>query len=402
MLYRAVALLDQSAAVECFPMVENVALHPKQPDVASQTVGLRTEEGRQILLLACHCYHEFCCSNGCSPVLPSLVHDLGRTGWIDLFCMDLTGADCKAVGHVLQVYNSMIDKVDFNGCRTGDTGYTRLSAGLQSCKNLTWLMLMGNNLTDHHQDHISEVILNNSTTLRWLSTYGNQFTSDGNAGVHRHTNLCHKLELLDIGGPKCMNCTLNHVTISSILDACKRIRYFGLFDFALHSCAVTKLLAALSSLMLESLFIEKIGLTAQHTSAVNHLLQQQYTHLQLISLSGNSLTSTFFDCIRGSFRLCSQLEEVQFWEYGLSSACFPVLVSLLRYWPRLKAIWLMLNDFRDLPDAASEFVDALRSCESLEDLRVPSRDSVHPGLISKLEALSSPEVKVQFCHSLVT
>ena len=169
---------------------------------------------------------------------------------------------------------------------------------------------------------------------------GAQFTSNGNAGVHRHTRLYLALEILAISGAKCTNCTLNHATISSILEACQRIQHFYLYHYTLDSCAVSQLLTTLSSLKLKLLYLDQIGVTVQHTSVVNRLLQEQHTHLKWISLSRESLTTAFLDDIHDSLRQWSHLENVRFWDCGLLSVSLPVLASLLRHWPRLKGLWL--------------------------------------------------------------
>ena len=167
-------------------------------------------------------------------------------------------------------------------------------------------------------------------------------------------------------------------------------------EFALDSCAVTQLLAALDSLKLGPLYLEKIGLTTQHTSAVNHLLQQQHTRLQGISLFGNPLTTTFLEGVSDSLRQCSRLEQVHFGDCGLSSACLPVLAPLLRHWPRHQKLWLSNNDFRDLPDDADQFLDSVHTCRSLSKLGFPTQGLVHPELVSKLEAMSGRRQKVLF------
>ena len=207
------------------------------------------------------------------------------------------------------------------------------------------------------------VVLNNSTALRSLATVQLQVGTSLPVMTMRWCTPSHKSMLLMVGGTKCTSCTLNHAKyLSSTLDACKRIRYFGLVGFPLDSCAVTQLLAlvaALDSLKLGPLYLEKIGLTTQHTSAVNHLLQQQHTRLQGISLFGNPLTTTFLEGVSDSLRQCSRLEHVHFGDCGLSSACLPVLAPLLRHWPRLQKLWLSNNDFRDLPDDADQFLDSV-------------------------------------------
>ena len=55
LLHSAIATFDESAASNCFP-----DLATPSASQASEMVDLETEGGQQVLLLACHCYHEHC------------------------------------------------------------------------------------------------------------------------------------------------------------------------------------------------------------------------------------------------------------------------------------------------------------------------------------------------------
>ena len=398
MLRRALSFLDDAAAVECFPEYANCISSNTLPAHERGTVDLATEQGQRTMLLVCHCYHEFSCSRGFSPVLPSLCHVLGGFGRLGFRDIHLTAADCRAVGHVLEIYNDLITTVDFHSCAMEDIGFAQLLPGLQLCTNLTEFFLFGNKLTDCHRYHVSDVIRNNCATLQYLTTGGNRFTSAGNSDAHRYTNQCYSLVCLGIGGAECANSALNCSTVSGILHVCQRIRYAILTEYMLDAQSITHVLAELSSLNLQWLILQRIGLIAQHASAVDHLLQQQHSHLEWISLAGNSLTTAFLEGIRGSFCLCARLKQVHLWKTGLSTPSINVIASMLLYWPNMTELVLTDNDFSELPHEPDELTEAIHSCGSLQSLRLPTNDLVHPELASALSSLRSQRLNVDFAH----
>ena len=133
-------------------------------------VNHKSENGRQLLLISCHCYREFCISNGSFPILESLYLALGKSSSLYLIRFHLTLSDCQAVGLVLQHYNSVIVAIYFWSCDLSDICYSQLADGLEMCRNLQLLPLARNNLTDQHASHIAMVIRNNTATLPNLGT----------------------------------------------------------------------------------------------------------------------------------------------------------------------------------------------------------------------------------------
>ena len=136
MLYRTIADFNASLAEKCFPDLvdeESIALEPSskksmalEPS-SKKIVNLRSDAGKQILLLASHCYQEFCSAHSSTPYLPSIHQAFESTGrYLDLRTAQLTTADCRAIGTVLSRYNEIITGIGLKDCGIGDAGYGQL------------------------------------------------------------------------------------------------------------------------------------------------------------------------------------------------------------------------------------------------------------------------------------
>ena len=101
-----------------------------QPDItAPKLITISCEEGRQRLLLACHCYSEHYCSKGTAPCLPNFRRALEKFGGLDFNLVRLTAGDCSAIGRVLQDHHNVISEVNLGWCCIHDIGYKQLSDG---------------------------------------------------------------------------------------------------------------------------------------------------------------------------------------------------------------------------------------------------------------------------------
>ena len=265
---------------------------------------------------------------------------------------------------------------------------TALYTGLSACTNLKILYLFDNELSDAHARHIATVIHANRTSLLGLGTSTNKFTSTGHAEVLNSVQLCCNLVMLFVGGSECKDQTSNFESLRRVLLKGANIQYVYLHEYLLDlgHADICELMTCLSSLRLERVFLQRIGITENHSAAVDRLLQQQHPYLERLSLAGNQLTEEFLLTVRNSLSQCASLIDVDLSDACLSSVSLVILESLLQKWPRLEELRLTNNDFSGVgEDAAESFATRVVSCPSLQLLKMPVRRLVSQRLASKLE-----------------
>ena len=400
MLYRTIADFNASLAEKCFPDLvdeESIALEPS----SKKSVNLTSDAGRQILLLATHCYQEFCSAHSSTPYLPSIHQAFESTdGYLDFNNAQLTTADCRAIGSVLSRYNEIITNIVLRDCGIGDAGYGQLSSGLLQCHRLQRLDLSGNNLSDNHAEHILSVIQNNHTSLLGLNTVENRFTSTGNASLHRNTHLCASLLILFTGGSECTDATLNADTICTILTGCQQIEHVALYEYHLDASGVERLCAALASHHLKSLYLGDNNFTAGYMPHLTTILQQQRQHLTVFGLGYNTLTTAVFQELSESLGACTTLEALDLTETQLLSRSHATLATVVSRLPSLQLLHLSNNDFREEDEGSEALISALCTSQHLQSLQMPVRQLVNTALQSALDAMAvlKPALKLSYLH----
>ena len=410
MLYRTIADFNASLAEKCFPDLvdeESIAIEPSstksmavEPS-SKKIVNLRSDAGKQILLLATHCYQEFCSAHSSTPYLPSIHQAFVSTdGYLDFRNAQLTTADCRAIGSVLSRYNEIITNIDIQGCGIGDAGYGQLSSGLLQCHRLWLLNLVGHNLSDKHAEHISSVIQNNYASLVVLCTGNNRFTSTGNASLHRNTHLCTNLVGLFTGGSECTDATLTADTICTILTGCQQIEYLFLYGSHLDASGVERLCAALASHHLSLLVLEDNNFTTGCMPHLTTILQQQRQHLKRFGLQYNALTTAGFQELSESLGACTTLEELNLTETQLLSRSHATLATVVSRLPSLKQLCLSNNDFREEDEGSLALIAALWTSQHLDELEMPVRQLVNTALQSAMDAMAvlKPALKLSYEH----
>ena len=263
---------------------------------------------------------------------------------------------------------------------------TALYTGLSACTKLSILDLSANELSDAHARHIATVIHANRTSLLGLGTYDNKLTSTGHAEVLNSVQLCSNLVVLTVGGSECKDQTSNFESLRRVLLTDANIQCVNLTQYLIGHADICELMTCLSSLRLEHVFLQRIGITENHSAAVDRLLQQQHPHLEHLSLAGNQLTEEFLLTVRNSLSQCASLTLVDLGHTCLSSVSLVILESLLQKWARLEKLLLHNNDFSSVgEDAAESFATTVVSCPSLQLLKMPVRRLVSERLASKLE-----------------
>ena len=395
-LYRAIADFDPLISAKCFPSLDRRSLAVAVPEKELEQVDLGSEQGKQLLLLCCHCYQEYCCNHDDTPLLPQFMGALERGGNLNFSAVQLTFADCRAIGLVLRIYHSMLTTVVFTECHMNDAGYGQLTTGLGMCQGIFRFSLHGNSLTDLHANHIAMVIRNNQYTLQQLYTAYNNFSSAGNADVHRYTQLCRFLEGVDMGGPKCVDSRTNFNVVNRILSNCSRVKHLLLTSYMLDKRSLDQLQPALASHRLESLSQNVVGITPAMFPLISRILKQQQPQLKTLSLIGNPLTTTFllenYDALGG----CGHLVSVYLTATRLSSLSLSVIASLLRVWPCLVKLVLANNDFRDDDEGSLEFTQAVAEHSNLTALQMPDKTWINSVLFSVLSGISYGQLFVNF------
>ena len=279
---------------------------------------------------------------------------------------------------------------------------TALYTGLSACTKLRILNLSGNELSDAHARHIVTVIHANRTSLRYLGTATNKLTSTGHAEVLNSVQLCCNLVWLLVGGSECKDQTSNFESLRRVLLKGANIQHVNLTEYLIGHAKICELMTCLSSLRLQCLYLQRIGITENQSAAVDRLLQQQHPHLEQLSLAGNQLTEEFLLTVRNSLSQCASLTWVDFSHACLSSVSLVILESLLQKWPCLEALHLNNNDFSGVgEDAAESFATTVVSCPSLKFLKMPVRRLVSERLASKLaEETRHKQVELKFRSTL--
>ena len=275
---------------------------------------------------------------------------------------------------------------------------TALYTGLSACTKLKTLYLFGNELSDAHARHIATVIHANRTSLQILGTHVNKLTSTGHAEVLNSVQLCCNLVGLSVGGSECKDQTSNFESLRRVLLTGVNIQRVDLSEYLIGHADICELMTCLSSLRLKGVYLKRIGITENHSAAVDRLLQQQHPHLEHLSLAGNQLTEEFLLTVRNSLSQCANLSYVELDDACLSSVSLVILESLLQKWPRLVVLHLQNNDFSGVgEDAAESFATTVVSCPSLQLLIMPVRRLVSERLASKLEEETShKQVELKF------
>ena len=395
MLYCAISDFDKAMATKCFPDFGSLTASCSDSQ-SRKPVYQNSEDGKQLLLLSCHCYREFCTSNGVFPIMERLYLALEKSSSFDLAQSHLTSSDCQAVGLVLQHYNSVISVISFVFCELGDIGYSQLAGGLEMCRNLRLLLLKGNNLTDQHASHIAMVIRNNAATLRNLDTSFNKLSSAGNAEMHNHTHRCEQLRIIGMGGSGCTDSSLNISTLCTVLSGCQHVTELFLTEYSLDVEGLVQLFTLLSGRECTCLSLGKIGLDESYAPVINLLLQDHRDFLGYLVLTGNDLSLEFLFNIYDELRQCTRLQQCHLGNCGLSSMSLSVLASSLPYWPELKTLVLASNDFTEAADVCESFVAAVQSCTELQKLFMPDRGFVNADFAAALDALADDRLKVVF------
>ena len=392
MLHCAISAFDKAMATKCFPDFGRLTADSS----SRKPVCQKSEDGKHLLLLSCHCYREFCISNGVFPIMESLYLALEKSYSFDFELSHLTLSDCQAVGLVLQHYSSVISQIHFSSCELGDTGYSQLADGLEMCRNLKFLLLACNNLTDQHASHIAMVIRNNTATLICLDTSFNKFSSAGNAAMHNHTHRCEQLRIIGMGGSSCTDSSLNISTPCTVLSGCQHVTRLDLTEYSLDVEGLIQLFTLLSGRKCTYLTLSKIGLDESYAPVINLLLQDHRDFLKYLSLTGNDLSLEFLFNIYDELCQCTRLQRCHLGNCGLSSMSLSVLASLLPYWPELETLVLANNDFTEAADVCESFVAAVQSCTELQKLLMPDRGFVNADLAAALDALADNRLEVAF------
>ena len=410
MLYRTIADFNASLAEKCFPDLvdeDSIAIEPSskksmalEPS-STKIVNLKSDAGKQILLLATHCYQEFCSAHSSTPYLPSIHQAFESTdGDLDFTTAQLTTADCRAIGTVLSRYNDIITEINLEECGIGDALFGQLSSGLLQYHRLRLLNLAGNNLSDKHAEHISSVIQNNCASLLVLCTERNGFTSTGNASLHRNTHLCTNLLGLFTGSSECTDATLNADTICTILTACQQIEWLTLYGYHLDASGVERTCAALASHHLDWLRLEDNNFTAGCIRHLTTILQQQRQHLKWLTLGYKTLTTAGLQELSESLGACTTLEWLDLRETQLLSRSHATLATVVSRLPSLKQLCLSNNDFREEDEGSEALIAALCTSQHLQELRMPVRQLVNTALQSALDAMVvlKPALKLSYVH----
>ena len=395
MLHSAISDFDKAMATKCFPNFGSLTASCSDSQ-SRKPVYQNSEDGRQLLLLSCHCYREFCISNGVFPIMESLYLALGQSSSFDLPQSHLTLSDCQAAGLVLQRYNSVISAVSFMFCELRDIGYSQLADGVEMCRNLRFLRLQGNNLTDQHASHIAMVIRNNAATLMNLDTSFNKFSSAGNAAMHNHTHRCEQLRIIGMGGSGCTDSSLNISTLCTVLSGCQHVARFYLAEYSLDVEGLVQLFTLLSGRECTCLSLRKMGLDEGYAPVINLLLQDHRDLLKCLILTANDLSLEFLFNIYDELCHCRRLQHCHLANCGLSSMSLSVLASLLPYWPELESLVLVNNDFTEAADVCESFVAAVQSCAKLKLLKMPERGFVNADFAAALDALADDRLEVVF------
>ena len=399
MLYRAIAEFDLLIAAKCFPSLDHSHLPVAGCDADKQLehVNLQSEEGKQLLLLCCHCYQEYSSCHGNSPILVGFQRALQVSRNFSFSGIQLTDADCRALAAVLNRYHSAVSSINLSACQITDTGYDQLVGALSACTKLQRLYLWNNHVTDRHADHVAKVIRNNCQTLIEISTLSNSLTSSGNKAVHSNTSRCWRLKMISLGGARCVDTNINMATVTSILSSRAQIQYLTLYGCSLQGREATHLTTLLSSHKLVQLSLHAVGLTSEFSTAMSTILRQQQPQLVDLSLSHNYLTSNFLLEAAEALHNCTHLRYVYLIGTGLTASAIPLLTSLLGSWPDLQCLDVANNAFRDsVHEQCHDLATAVAAHSSLTRITFPHTTDTDSKLLAALADLVDSRLLVEF------
>ena len=403
MLHDCLTNVGVGSAIRCFTVTPTSNLptvhphdEPAQPNAAQDNVS--AAERRQRILYAFRVFaeHVHAQQNSIEDI-PSMQAIIKQYG-VDFGGVPLSPTDCQAINAVLIHHHQFITSISLSNCGIGDAGYACMADGMALLRNLTFINLPGNNLTDRHTAHIAACIASNTSTLRQVYTSMNLFSSNAMATVHSNTHRCTGLLAVDFGGQKCTDPSVNLDVITTVCSSCPDLQYVGLVDRVLDMEGLTQLAPLLGALRLGLLWLQQVGMKQNSATIVSRIIQQQHESLQVLSLRRNELTGDSLETIRGELSQCRRLEQLYLDDDCLSSGALPVLASLLPSLPKLSELRVVRNDFRDADDEAKLFATAVESCSSLKELWMPERALVSPRLREALSAMARDDLNMQYCQ----
>ena len=401
MLHDCLTNVGVGSAIRCFSVTPTSNLptvhphdEPAQPNAAQDNVS--AAERRQRILYAFRIFAEHV-NNKQSRIedIPSIQAIIKQYG-VDFDHVPLSPSDCQAINAIMIHHHQFITRITLRNCGIGDTGYACMADGMALLRNLTYINLQANNLTDRHTAHIAACIASNTSTLRALYTAWNLFSSNAMATVHSNTHRCTRLLAVDFGGQKCTDPAVNLDVITTVCSSCPDLQYVSLDDYVLDMEGLTQLAPLLGALRLRWLWLDKVGMKQNSATIVSRIIQQQHESLQLLLLRRNELTGDFLETIRGELSQCRHLEQLWLDDDCLSSGALLVLASLLPSLPKFFSLRMARNDFRDADDEAKLFAAAVESCSSLKELVMPERALVSPRLRDALSAMARDDLNVQY------
>ena len=394
-LHDCLANEAQGSAIQCFTVTPTSKLPPvPQSDEAAQP-NAAAERNQQILYAFRVFAEHIHAQQSRIEDIPSMQAIIKQYG-VDFSEVPLSPSDCQAINAVMIHHHQFITSIRLYDCGIGDTGYACMADGMALLRNLTFIDLRVNNLTDRHTAHIAACIASNTSTLRHLGTAMNLFSSNAMATVHSNTHRCTGLWGVDFGGQKCTDPAVNLDVITTVCSSCPDLQDVNLNDCVLDMEGLTQLAPLLSALRLRVLRLYKVGMKQNSATIVSRIIQQQHESLELLSLRRNELTGDFLETIRGALSQCRRLEQLWLDDDCLSSGALPVLASLLPSLPKLSALTVARNDFRDADDEAKLFATAVESCSSMKELWMPERALVSPRLRDALSAMARDDLHVQY------
>ncbi|XP_065190942.1 protein NLRC3-like [Sycon ciliatum] len=405
-LHDCMAHQAQGSAIRCFTATPTSKLppvppsdEPAQPSTTLENVS--DAERKQRVLYACRVFEEHANAKQTSiEDIDSMQAIFTEYGRVDFDGVPLTPADCQAINTVIRHHHQFITSISLRNCGIGDTGYACMADGMALLRNLELIILQGNNLTDRHTAHIAACIASNTSTLEYVYTSYNLFSSNAMATVHSNAHRCTGLLVVGLGGQKCTDPAVNLDVITRICSSCPDLQIVGLEDYVLDMEGLTQLAPLLGALRLRWLWLCKVGLKQNSALIVCRIIQQQHESLERLALQRNELTGDFLETVRGALSQCRRLEKLYLDDDCLSSRALPVLASLLPSLPKLSNLEMSRNDFRDADDEAKLFAAAAESCSSLKELVMPERALLSPWLHEVLSGMARDDLNVEYQHLL--
>ncbi|XP_065190479.1 uncharacterized protein LOC135821343 [Sycon ciliatum] len=401
-LHDCMAHQAQGSTIRCFTATPTSRLppvppsdEPAQPSATLENVSTAVER-RQRVLYACRVFAEHANAKQSSIEYIDSMQAIFTEYGADFDGVPLTPSDCQAINTVIRHHHQFITGISLQNCGIGDTGYACMADGMALLRNLTFINLRLNNLTDRHTAHIAACLESNTSTLEDIYTTENLFSSNAMATIHSNTHRCTRLLGVEFGGRECANPAANLDVITRICSSCPDLKSVGLSDYVLDMEGLTQLAPLLGALRLRELWLVKVGMKQNYALIVRRIIQQQHESLEWFSLSCNELTGDFLETVRGEISQCQQLKGLYLDDDCLSSGALPVVASLLPSLPKLSLLRMARNDFRDADDEVKLFAAAAESCSSLKELRMPEPALVSPRLREALSAMAGDDLNVQY------